>query len=252
MSILKQNNNFCKDCYNSINNTTASITSEKVNSDKYELEIKSTNYNYVHGKKFKKQPTWIVVHYTACVNVNAKSMCKAMSKNTSASSHFYVDEDDIYAAVPLEYVAWHVGDGKCKQPSDKKLSLDELSKYKSTDWRYNLAAENHLQWKSDNDDFTGNSVSIGVDLCCKKKSNKTKSATDTDWYFEDETVENSAKLVAYLLNKYNISINHVIRHADATGKLCPQPFAWPIDVGDTNWNNFIEKVKSYINKIVLK
>ena len=75
-------------------------------------------------KKFSNPPTWIVVHYAACINVSAKSMCKAMKSNTGASSHFYIDEKDIYAAVPLKYVAWHVASGKVQQPKkDKEKSL---------------------------------------------------------------------------------------------------------------------------------
>lgn len=186
------------------------------------INIKKSKYKYsAHGKKFKNPPTWIVVHYTACINVSAKSMCKSMRNNTEASSHFFIDEHDIYSAVPLDYIAWHVGNGKCKQPSsNKKLSLEKLSTYKCRDWRYDLAAKNHLKWISEGEDFLGNSVSIGVDICVKKKSKTTKKATDTDWYFEEGAVENIAKTVAYLANKYNIKEDHIIRHGDATGKLC--------------------------------
>ena len=223
-----------------------------VKKEQVEIKIHNPIYEYSHGKKFKKQPTWIVIHYTACINVSAKSMCRAMKNNTAASSHFYIDEKDIYAAVPLDYIAWHVGDGKCKQPSiNKKMSLQELSKYKSSSWRYDLAASNHLKWQSNNDDFLGNSQSIGVDICVKKKSNKTNSATDTDWYFEERAVDNTAKLVAYLMNKYCIDINHVIRHGDSTGKLCPQPFAWPPEVGDREWEKFKTKVSEYIEHEVV-
>lgn len=210
-----------------------------------ELNIIHPNYSYAHGKALKN-PKWIVVHYTACVNVSAKNMCKAMRNNSEASSHFYVDENDICSAVPLNYIAWHVGDGKCKQPDpNKKMSLQELSKYKSKSWRYDLAASNHLKWQSNNDDFLGNSQSIGVDICVKKKSNKTKSAIDTDWYFDDRAVDNTAKLIAYLMKKYNIDLDHVIRHGDATGKLCPQPFTYQFNEGDKLWNEFKNKVSFY-------
>lgn len=210
-----------------------------------ELNITHPNYSYAHGKALKS-PKWIVVHYTACVNVSAKDMCKAMRNNSEASSHFYVDENDICSAVPLNYIAWHVGDGKCKQPDpNKKMSLQELSKYKSKSWRYDLAASNHLKWQSNNDDFLGNSQSIGVDICVKKKSNKTKSATDADWYFDDRAVDNTAKLIAHLMKKYNIDVDHVIRHGDATGKLCPQPFTYPFDEGDSAWDKFKSKVSLY-------
>lgn len=218
-----------------------------VKKEQVEIKIHKPIYEYSHGKKFKKQPTWIVIHYTACINVSAKSMCRAMKNNTAASSHFYIDEKDIYAAVPLDYIAWHVGDGKCKQPSiNKKMSLQELSKYKSSSWRYDLAASNHLKWQSNNDDFLGNSQSIGVDICVKKKSNKTNSAIDTDWYFDERAVDNTAKLVAYLANVYNIDDSHIITHCMATGKLCPQPFVWPPEVGDVEWEKFKTKVSEYV------
>lgn len=213
---------------------------------KQEIKINNLNYEYVHGKLFSKPPTWIVIHYTACANVSAKQMCKSMRKNTTASTHFYVDENDIYASVPLNYVAWHVGNGQCKQPSSKKLTLEELSNYKCNDWRYDLAAKNHIKWKSDNDDFTGNSISIGVDMCVKKKSTSTLKATDLDWYFEDNTIENTAKLVAYLMNLYNINIDHVVRHCDCTGKLCPAPYTWPPEKGDSAWESFKNKVAEYM------
>lgn len=211
-----------------------------------EINIIHPNYSYAHGKALKN-PKWIVIHYTACANVSAKDMCKAMRNNSEASSHFYVDENDTCSAVPLNYIAWHVGDGKCKQPDpNKKMPLQELSKYKCKDWRYDLAASNHLKWQSNNDDFLGNSQSIGVDICVKKKSTKTKKATDLDWYFDENAVDNTAKLVAYLMKKYSIDINHVIRHGDATGKLCGQPFTYPFENGDKEWKDFKSKVSHYM------
>ena len=216
------------------------------------ITISHPNYEYAHGKKLKN-PKWIVVHYTACINVGARAMCRAMRNNNDASSHFYIDENEICSAVPLEYIAWHVGNGKCKQPSaNKTMSLKELSNYKAKDWRYDLAAKNHLEWQSNGDDFLGNSVSIGLDICCKKLDAKNnRSATATDWYFEDEAVENAAKTVAYLANRYSIELSHIIRHCDATGKLCPQSFAWPPEIGDKKWEAFKEKVAEYIKSNVI-
>lgn len=238
-----------------LNHTTSSVIIEQSSiqdetvPQSITLQIHNNNRNYAHGRSFKDgQIKWIVVHYTACVNVSAKSMCKSMVNNTDASSHFYVDENDIYPSVPLTHVAWHVGGGACKQPdSEHKKSLKELSSYKSKDWRYDLAASNHLKWQSANDDFVGNYQSIGVDICVKKVSNKTKKATDLDWYFEPEAIENTAKLVAYLAKKYNIDMDHIIRHGDATGKLCPQPFAWPPEKGDQSWSEFKNLVYHYMS-----
>ena len=208
------------DASNITNNIILEDSQETKSTEDIHITIHKPKYEYVQSGKFKSNPRWIVVHYTACANVSAQSMCKAMRKNMDASSHFYIDEKDICMAVPLEYIAWHVGNGRCKQPSAKNLSLEELANYKVSDWRYDIAAKNHIEWQSKNDDFLGNSQSIGVDLCCKKVSTKTKKATDKDWYLEDLCVDNTAKTVAYLCKKYNIDLDHVIRHCDATGKCC--------------------------------
>ncbi len=217
-----------------------------------EIKINIPKYEYAHGKKFSNPPTWIVVHYTACVNVSAKSMCKAMKNNTGASSHFYIDENDICAAVPLKYAAWHVAGGKVKQPKkDKEMSLEELANYKARDWRYDLAAKNHLKWISEGDDFKGNYYSIGVDICVCKHSTNSKKATDEDWYFKDSAVDNLAKTVAYLANVYHIDNSHIITHCMATGKICPAPFVWPPEIGDRKWESFKAKVSEYRNRGVI-
>ena len=227
--------------------------SEQVAKQEVEIEIHKPIYKYVHGKeKFKNPPTWIVVHYTACPDDGAEQMCKSMSRNKDASTHFLIDEKDIYAAVPLEYPAFHVKSGKVEQPNpDKEMSLKELANYKKRDWRYNLAASNHLRWQSEGDDFKGNYYSIGVDFCVKKIDKNNKKSTATDWYFEDEAVENVAKTVAYLANEYNIKLGHIIRHGDATGKLCPQPYTYPFEEGDRKWAKFKEKVADYMNRGVI-
>lgn len=62
-----------------------------------------------------------------------------------------------------------------------------------------------------------NSNSIGIELCCKKDSTG-------EWYFHNSTVTESVRLVVYLMKKYNISLDRVIRHYDVTGKICPRPF----------------------------
>ena len=212
------------------------------------ITISRPIYEYAHGKKFRNTPSWIVVHYTACINIGARAMCKVMKSNSSASSHFYVDEYDICQAVPLEYIAWHVGDGKCKQPElYKKIPLTDLKTRKSRDWRYDLSASSHLEWIANGEDFTGNSVSIGVDICVKKSSAKTNKATDPDWYFVDDAIENTAKLIAYLANMYNIPQDHIITHCMATGKLCPRPFVSILqnEDNDSKWYAFKEKIESY-------
>lgn len=250
--IFKSVVSFCKNCLNSIKESKCNETNVATGPTIPEVETITLNinkpiYEYSHGKKFKSPPRWIVVHYTGCANVSAKAMAKSMRNNTCASSHFYIDENDICAAVPLEYIAWHVGDGQVAQPDPKnKRTLEQLCQYHAKNWRYDLAASNHINWKNEGCDFKGNSVAIGVDICVKKKNTKTTKSTDTDWYFEDNAIENIAKTVAYLAKEYGIDEGHIIRHGDATGKLCAQPFTYPFEIGDKRWKEFKSKVSHYM------
>ena len=68
-----------------------------------------------------------------------------------------------------------------------------------------------------------NANSIGIEMCCHKDA-------QGNWYFDDETVEQTVQLVKQLMAEYNVPIDNVVRHYDVTGKLCPAPlvdeFAW--------------------------
>ena len=91
-----------------------------------------------------------------------------------------------------------------------------------------------------------NKNSVGIEMCVKKKSSKTMNATDKDWYFEDATVNATAKLVAELMHELNIDIDHVIRHFDVNKKICPNPFVY--DTGKYTWASFKKLVQSYLGQ----
>ena len=62
---------------------------------------------------------------------------------------------------------------------------------------------------------------------------------------------NAAKTVAYLCKKYNIDLDHVIRHCDATGKPCPRPFVSlsgdkDPNLNDNRWIEFKKMVSEYV------
>lgn len=90
-----------------------------------------------------------------------------------------------------------------------------------------------------------NSNSISIEMCVRKRSTATMNATDKDWYFEDATVESAAELTASLMKELDIDIDHVIRHYDRTGKICPNPFVY--NTGKVSWDGFKKKVMGYYN-----
>lgn len=59
--------------------------------------------------------------------------------------------------------------------------------------------------------------SIGIELCCHQDAAGA-------WYFDPETVERGAELAREIMQRYEIPLNHVLRHYDVTGKICPAPF----------------------------
>ena len=68
--------------------------------------------------------------------------------------------------------------------------------------------------------------SIGVEMCC------------TNYDISAKTESNAIELVKYLMKKYNIPANNVIRHYDVTNKICPKPMV----NNSTRWNNFKSKL----------
>ena len=77
-----------------------------------------------------------------------------------------------------------------------------------------------------------NTNSIGIEMCSRTDENGK-------YYIKDETVENAIELTIELMKKYNIGIDHVVRHYDVTHKLCPKP--WVED--ETEWIYFKSEVE---------
>ena len=77
-----------------------------------------------------------------------------------------------------------------------------------------------------------NSNSIGVELCSVKRGGV--------YAFTDETVTNAVELVAELMRKYNVPLDHVIRHYDVTHKTCPAPF---VGAGQAAWEDFKQRLE---------
>lgn len=92
-----------------------------------------------------------------------------------------------------------------------------------------------------------NDNSIGIEMCSDKDARGNYIITEA-------TVNNAIKLTKHLMEKYNIDTNHILRHYDVTGKLCPEP--WVRD--ESKWIAFknkleesimtYEQFKEYMNK----
>ncbi len=75
-----------------------------------------------------------------------------------------------------------------------------------------------------------NRNSIGIELCVNR---------DGDY---DLTFVNAAVLVVKLMKKYKIPLSRVVRHYDASRKLCPKSMS---DDNWAQWHEFLEIIKLY-------
>lgn len=72
-----------------------------------------------------------------------------------------------------------------------------------------------------------NTNSISIEMCCYKNS---KGKLD----IKEEVVNKAIELTKELMEKYDIDVDHVIRHYDATRKVCPAPFV----NDESRWQDF--------------
>lgn len=169
--------------------------------------------NHTACKRTKADIQYIFIHYVGALGDAKANTDYYKSTNVGASADFWVGfAGDIWQGNDYwNYYSWAVG-GSGNGPYINKA-------------------------------FNSNSVSI--EMCVRKKNTATMNATDKDWYFEDATVESAAELTAYLMKELDIDIDHVIRHYDRTGKICPNPFVY--NTGKVTWDGFKQKVMQYYN-----
>lgn len=147
-------------------------------------------------KRDTKNINWIVIHYTANDGDTDESNANYFhNKYVGASAHYFVDSDSVTRSVPDNYVAYAVG-------KDYRSGSNGGKYYgKCT-----------------------NANSISIELCDDKKNGTI--------YPSAKTIENALEFTRELMKKYNVPVDHVIRHYDVNGKKCP--LYW---VEDKLWKN---------------
>ncbi|MDE5830329.1 MAG: N-acetylmuramoyl-L-alanine amidase, partial [Clostridia bacterium] len=136
----------------------------------------------------------------------------------------------------IKYIVIHETDNTSKG-ADAKNHSEFLSKNNktSTSWHYTVDQKEIYHHIPDNEvahhaaTEKGNLYGIGIELCVNEDGNFEK------------TFENGAKLVAYLLQEYNLEINDIKTHNDFSGKDCPHNI-----LKANRMEEFKSKVKSYL------
>ncbi len=145
---------------------------------------------------------YIVLHYVGAVSTaKANAVYLNRDANLGWSAHFFTDETSIWQSVPLTESAGHCG----------------------VDYSHGKAP------------FWGkcrNKNSIGIEMCCKRDA-------AGNWYLEPETVENTARLVRWLMQEHGVALDHIVRHYDICHKTCPEPWVR----NPAQWQAFRNKLR---------
>lgn len=152
------------------------------------------------GGKRTSQIAYIVVHYTANYGDTAKNNADYFAREVvKASAHYFVDESAVWQSVPDDRIAWHCGGGL--QGSGGHTHYGKCK----------------------------NANSIGVEICMLDKQGRLRQGS----------IDNAAKLVRELMDKYGVPADRVIRHYDVTGKNCPAPMVSDMAM----WRKFKDSLK---------
>ena len=157
---------------------------------------RSDNYGGTRAMK----DLWLVYHYTGNKTDTASANARYFQTGyRDSSANYFVDDDEIIQSVPDNYVAWAVGSTGW---------LDQASPY---------ASKGHKYWG-----VATNVNTINIEMCSTNGRHSAK------------TLQNAKELGQYLCDKYNIPNDHVIRHFDVNGKLCPITMV----TNKALWNSF--------------
>ena len=172
---------------------------------------KITKYN--RTEKSSRKISYIVIHYVGATG-GAEANCIYFARGyVGASAHYFVGHNgEVWQSVLDKDIAWHCG----------------ASSYK------------HKECRNDN--------SIGIELCVRTKG--SQADTSRDWYFEDATVTAAAQLTKALMEKYNIPADHVLRHYDVTGKICPNPYVY--NTTKHTWTEFKRLISVPVSETAAK
>lgn len=177
-------------------------------------DITDRNRNEVPRSRNGNPITFIVCHYLGVPNADNPDLYGG-----GYGGHYNIQRNGqiFKAANPRTAVVWHCGG---------KLQGEGGHKFYQVCTNYN---------------------SIGIECgVCYDGTEKEPSGDSNKWYFTQETQESLVWLVSKLMNEYNIDIDHVIRHYDVTGKICPNPYVKNNKFKTSwTWEEFKANLKQY-------
>ena len=142
---------------------------------------------------------YIVIHFTSNNGDTAQNNCIYFSGSNRSASAHYFIGDD--------------GIYQSVQDKDRAWHCGGTSTYKHP--------------------YCRNANSIGIEMCSRI------SSITGYYYINDNIVDNAILLAKYLMQKYSIPVDNVLRHYDVWNKKCPEPFVRNPEL----WMEFKNKLK---------
>ena len=178
-------------------------------------DITKENLSEVPRSRGSNKIEFIVVHYLGVPNADNPNLYGG-----GYGGHYNIKRDgSVYkAADPKTAVVWHCGGG--------------------------LQGSGGHSFHGICTNF--NSIGIECGVCYTDTSVKDASGDSDQWYFTTETQESLVYLVSKLMDEYGISLDHVIRHYDVTGKICPNPYVKNNKLRTSwTWEEFKSRLAEY-------
>lgn len=198
--------------------STTKKTTQKSNvkklSDRKINDITAENRGQVPASRGGNSIQFIVVHYLGVPNADNPYLYGG-----GYGGHYNIQRDGqiFKAANPKTAVVWHCGGG---------LQGNGGHSFYKVCTNYN---------------------SIGIECgVCYTENVKDADGDSNKWYFTEETQESLVYLVSNLMDEYGISMDHVIRHYDVTGKICPNPYVKNNNLRTSwTWDQFKANLAQY-------
>ena len=137
----------------------------------------------------------------------------------------------------IKYIVIHETDNFASSAGAKNHSQFLLTNPDGNSWHYTVDENEIYHHVPDNEialhagDAEGNEHGIGIEICVNKGADFEKA------------VDNTAKLVARLLDAYDLPISAVKQHHDFNGKDCPHRIR-----SENQMDDFLELVEKYLNE----
>lgn len=170
--------------------------------------IKNSNFTaYRNCRERSEKVKYIVIHYTGSEGTAQNNVAYFNGGNRSASAHYFVGRDGVICEYcdPAKWYAWHCGGS--------------------------LESSHHPYYGK-----CTNANSIGIEICTHNNG--------SNWEFTEKAVNAAIELTKYLMQKFGVPSDNVIRHYDVTGKSCPRVPGWGAVGGSAEWDKFKKSIGS--------